>query len=517
MRGRGRLVHPIVNVRRKMRQRMGLEGAVRGGDDGFTLIEMVIVVAILPIVVGAITVALLSVFGLQGGVQSRIGDSNDALVSATTFNRDVQSAQEIETTTTPACGTASQTQLVGLEWGLDSAGNYQTIVSYVFVPTTTGTPPQATNKLVRQVCSAPPSPPSSTPTATRTVSHDAGTLLSTPTQCGASPLPKCTVTFNPNGFIATNTGWKSTQGLYGVTLNIVAPGSNYTYTLSGLPSAGSSTGSVSQIQLTQNPAGCNLASPGSGNYASVLCFADFTGFTNASTNNAYCPAGTGQQMKLSISDSPDVLQFCVNYTGSNVVPAAIPTYYNPGANGYNSEAYLGNNGFYTGISGNPALYQTPNGAYTVVNFTNIQVTNAVGEPATGWTLVTGDAESTDQVEWMNFTSNLTWSILPNTSSSLYGNSCYDSNDPGSSGLFHWTGSTPPTVNAVGNLQANSGPPATATTLATPVGPNYTTGVSSILCESDQQLNKTGTLMLGEPRAHQPGPPVAHGHHEGCRH
>ena len=33
---------------------------------------------------------------------------------------------------------------------------------------------------------------------------------------------------------------------------------------------------------------------------------------------------------------------------------------------------------------------------------------------------------------------------------------------------------------------------------TPVGPNYTTGVSSILCESDQQLNKTGTLMLASP-------------------
>ena len=139
MRHRGRVVHPIVNVRRKMRRRIGLEGAARGGvEDGFTLIEMVIVVAILPIVVGAIAVALLSVFGLQGGVQSRIGDSNDALVSATTFNRDVQSAQEIETTTAPACGTAGQTQLVGLEWGLDSAGNYQTVVSYVFVPTDHG-------------------------------------------------------------------------------------------------------------------------------------------------------------------------------------------------------------------------------------------------------------------------------------------------------------------------------------------------------------------------------------------
>ena len=59
----------------------------------------------------------------------------------------------------------------------------------------------------------------------------------------------------------------------------------------------------------------------------------------------------------------------------------------------------------TGIPGNPALYQTANVGYTVVTFSNIKVTNAVGEPATGWTLVTGDAESTDAKEWMNFTTN----------------------------------------------------------------------------------------------------------------
>jgi hypothetical protein len=101
---------------------------------------------------------------------------------------------------------------------------------------------------------------------------------------------------------------------------------------------------------------------------------------------------------------------------------------------------------------------------------------------------------------MNFTTNLTWSILPNSTSSLYGNSCYDSNDTGGSGLFKWTGALPPTAAAVGNLTAQSGPPsaANATTLPTPSAPNYATGVSSILCESNQQLNKTGTLMLNSP-------------------
>ena len=255
------------------------------------------------------------------------------------------------------------------------------------------------------------------------------------------------MTFNPSGFIGANATWQSTQGLYGVTISIGAPGSGYQYSLSGLPSASTSTGQVSQIQPTQNPAGCNLASPGSGTYANVLCFANFSTFTNAST----CPGGGGQQMKLAIADSPDLLQFCVTANpASTVVPYTIPTYYNPGNTGYNSEAYLGNNGFYTGIAGQPALYQHTNTAYTVVTFTNIQVTNAVGQPATGWTLVTGDSESTDTNEWISFTSNLTWSILPNSSTSLYGNTCYDDKDTNNSGLFKWTGATPPTTALVGN-------------------------------------------------------------------
>ena len=96
--------------------------------------------------------------------------------------------------------------------------------------------------------------------------------------------------------------------------------------------------------------------------------------------------------------------------------------------GDSSEAYLGNNGFYTGIPGNPALYQT-GGGITTAYFTNIQVLDAAGQPATGWTLVTGDAESTDSGEWMVFQSSLNWSILPNSGSisNLWGNACYDTN------------------------------------------------------------------------------------------
>src|SRR5271163_2118332 len=162
--GKRRPLHPVSAARQVTRRRLD-------GDDqaGFTLIELIITVTILPIVVGAISVGILSVVNQQGSVSNRIGDSNDEFVSASVFNKDVQSAQKIETATTPACGTSGQTQLMGLEWGLDANGNYQTVVSYVTVPDGTKT------VLVRQICTAPPSPPSSTPTSARTVTHDAGT------------------------------------------------------------------------------------------------------------------------------------------------------------------------------------------------------------------------------------------------------------------------------------------------------------------------------------------------------
>ena len=181
MRRGTRSTHPIVRARQATRRRL------EGGDDaGFTLIELIIVVTILPIVVGGIAVALLSVFGLQNQTNNRIGDSNDELYSSTTFNKDVQSAEQIETVSTPACGGAQQTQLLGLQWALNSAGTYTTVVSYVTVPVTAPNG-KTTTSLVRQICT---SGASTTPTQTRAISHDVG-----------SP----TLTFNPTGFIAIPT------------------------------------------------------------------------------------------------------------------------------------------------------------------------------------------------------------------------------------------------------------------------------------------------------------------------
>ena len=105
-----------------MRKRMA--GTTQHDSAGFTLIELVVVVAILPLVVGGIAVALISVFSLQNSVSNRVSDSNDALVASTVFNRDVQSAQMFTTDPNPRrpgwsrhVAHRRRHQVLGLEWG----------------------------------------------------------------------------------------------------------------------------------------------------------------------------------------------------------------------------------------------------------------------------------------------------------------------------------------------------------------------------------------------------------------
>ena len=94
---------------------------------------------------------------------------------------------------------------------------------------------------------------------------------------------------------------------------------------------------------------------------------------------------------------------------------------------------------------------------------------------------------------MIFQSNLDWSVLDNSPGDPYGNACYDgvggnnAGDPNNVGFLQFTPNTPLTnalipTNDKGTLPANG-----ATFPAT--------GATSVLCESNIQLNKTGTLMV----------------------
>ena len=102
----------------------------------------------------------------------------------------------------------------------------------------------------------------------------------------------------------------------------------------------------------------------------------------------------------------------------------------------------------------------------MVTITQIQVADSNGDPASGWTLVTGDAESTDSNnESLTFTTALSGpsgpvlNVLPNSPTSTMGNACPDSNGNGGGDL---TG----------------------------------LGTQTVRCSAGVRTHKTGTLMLG---------------------
>jgi hypothetical protein len=385
-------------------------------------------VVVLPLVIGAIGTGLVAVFSLQSGVANRLSDSADAQVVSAYYETDVQSAQQITTSNlAPQCGTGSQ--LLGFEWSLNTqTGAYQTVVSYVEKAI------GSTYSLVRQYCS---SGISATPTSSTTISSD---LLNSQPPPVISPVADNT---------AASQNWYPTQSVTKVAFVITEPKTSYTYTLAAVPKSDLPPSELGSTSAGNPTASCGFAAPGTGTYASTLCFIDFSSY-----NQSLATSG-GQAFSVAITGTPFTISFNLAASGGAVAPHIFPTYNNAPV----SEAFLGNNGFYTSVPGSPALYQTTSGTTSTLAFTNFQVFDSRGVLATNWELVTGDAESTDAGESLTFTSDQNLNLVPNSSTSPVGNDC---------------DSVPPGTNA-----------------------QYLTGIGtqSVKCASPVSSDKTGTIIL----------------------
>lgn len=179
-------------------------------ERGFTLLELLVVVTILPLVVGAIGVALISVFRLQSSVSSRISGSADAETVSASFVSDVQSAALLTTESAPQCGTTGS-EVLGLSWNAS-----QTVIAYVELAESKG------NSLFRRVCLGG----STTASSISVVSHDVPTGQQATVTCASTAL-SC----------AASTGWIGSAGISSVTLTIAEPASGYQYTLTAVPRA----------------------------------------------------------------------------------------------------------------------------------------------------------------------------------------------------------------------------------------------------------------------------------------
>jgi prepilin-type N-terminal cleavage/methylation domain-containing protein len=449
-------------------------------EAGFTLIELLIVIGVMPMVVGACVVGLLSILSLQSSVSNRLTDSGDAQIVAVNFQNDVQGATQITTanssqtpTLSPApCGTGFQ--VLGLQLGNGSE------ISYAAAAASSGN----TYNLWRYVCPQG----SSTPPSSSVLAHDVPASMTQPTAQGATPpltitCSSSTTACAPTGSPAYQSAWVPAVGVTGVTFNTTAPGSAYTYQLVAVPAAASNSTNLAQVFTPST--GCGFATPGTGTYASTLCFVDFAPWnTQTSAANISCQApaagfSTPVAMSAGIAKTPYTLSFCVSVSSQwnagsgnsgaitgpttqsprvgvdDITAVPLPTYASPPT----SEAFLGNNGFYTGVPGDPALYTVDSNSTATINITNIAVLTANKLPVSNWELVTGDAESTDTSESITWSSDQKLSLLDNTPNSPVGNACM---------------STPPSTNA-----------------------SYLTGLGTptVQCSSTVSADHTGTVML----------------------
>jgi prepilin-type N-terminal cleavage/methylation domain-containing protein len=414
----------------------------RGNDQGFTLVELLVVVTVIPMIIFGLAIGLQSAFSLQASVANRLGDSGDSQIVQSYYQTDVQSAQEVTTTDIyPAeqCGPASATQLLGLEWNVNPSGGFYTVVSYSEVAdgsswkleryycnngfSTTATSKSVISYNLEQPCTATVTTACQEPAAIYPCAYNAAI-------CPGGPA---SITGTDEAVLASQ-GWTPSEPVAKIEFSLTEPhateaNGKFNYTLADVPADSAAVQPLGGAAITpSSAAGCNFASPGTGTYASTLCLVDFSGLTG---NNLLAAEQGCLEMDVPLPGGA-TLYFCIGITGTTVEPFALPTWQNGFLGNTCSNSSGGNNcsngtPFYTGVAGKPALYQT-GGGITTVTLSNITVLNAQGVPATGWEAVGADAESTDSGEYIQWTSNTPLTILPNgesydTPSDPVGNAC----------------------------------------------------------------------------------------------
>lgn len=408
------------------------------GDQGFTLVELLIVITITPLIIGSLAFGLVTMFKLQSGVQSRLSDTEDAQVVTAAYQPDVQGATLVSNSTTPLCGSGSGNQLLGLVYGpfVSTTPTTTSVTTTTVAGTTTTTLPigyyasavsydlvqsGSTWNLVREYCTNYyPATTNQTPTSSEVLAFD----LPAP---GTQPVAtiSCTSSGTTAGCSTTpsDSNPDPTTEVTVVTLQIAEPASSYSYTLAAAPESTSNPGTAGGPISVSTSTQCDFPQAGSGPLASSLCLVDFSSlFSNQIFIQDAEISGSCLEESVPLSSS-FTLYFCINISNSNanelIQPFALPTY---------CQAFLGNPGptagcpsnidteypNYYDIPGEPALYQqgvngVNSGYVTTITLKYISVVNAQGVPATGWEIFSADAESTDQGSGSNtFGEGITW-------------------------------------------------------------------------------------------------------------
>jgi len=254
----------------------------RPREDGFTLVELIIVVTILPLIVGAIAIGLVSVFSLQTQTSTRLSGTGDLQTVNATFVKDVQSAAWITNQqSAPVCGPSTNIQLLGLLWSGPanaSAASMNSAVSYVSVPMNNGTTNYSLERLYCSLANF------ATPTATTVISADLSGTQPPPSLCAPtySTSPSTCSTAQTSAPVAAST-------VAAIMFPLYLPMSSAPYTMIATPRAGGNTPGGIPSTKTKTPP---LMLLGTG--CPVLTIGNSTGNTGTGlTINESTAAGAG--------------------------------------------------------------------------------------------------------------------------------------------------------------------------------------------------------------------------------
>src|SRR5690349_18629994 len=120
------------------------------GEQGFTLIELIVSIAIMIIIGGVITTCLVVGLRTTGLTSDRVAQSSDAALLADYFVPDVQSTNAISITDASCGGGTAVARFTWVEWtDLINSISVNHTVSYSYVPPSAG---NANGLLVRSHC-----------------------------------------------------------------------------------------------------------------------------------------------------------------------------------------------------------------------------------------------------------------------------------------------------------------------------------------------------------------------------
>jgi prepilin-type N-terminal cleavage/methylation domain-containing protein len=216
---------------------------------GFTLVELLIVVALLPILIGGISVALISVLSQAKAVSTQTSHYGDTQLVSQNFIQDVQSATQITATASPTnpsvattcnSSSASSSFVTSLEWTAQLKGVATQVVTSYYVVAQPG--PGSLHGLERQLCLNG----SANHTASSIIAYDVQPHVAV--QISGNTCDPTTMQCQ-NAQNAANAKWVTTAGINGVVLPVQAQSKSdagYQYTLNGVPRL---TNNISRGQL----------------------------------------------------------------------------------------------------------------------------------------------------------------------------------------------------------------------------------------------------------------------------